>query len=544
MPAMRALALFEGVTIIVQAGSIALLAQAVFIEHQSVDSQTSVLLALLAALLLRAGTNALRQWLAAGASATIRLDVRQRLLAAIRRAGPASIESGDALLPVFDEQIQALDGFYAKFMVQRVAATIIPFLVVIVVFWNDWLAGLLLLLSAPLIPVFMILIGMGAEKLAHAQHQSLARMTGWFGDQLAGAATLRLFGAESDALERVQLRTDDLRQATMKVLRLAFLSSAVLEFFASVAIAAVAIYVGLGLLGALHFGPAPSLTLQSGLFVLLLAPEFFAPLRTASQGWHDRADALAAAASIRRVLAWPIARPDADETFRPAPPDRCDVSLRQISLAYPGRPPLFQKLDLEIPAGQRLVLIGSSGAGKSSLLSMLAGFVAPDAGDILLSGQPLARMADSCRAGHVAWLGQQPYLFAGSLADNIALGKADATRDEIEHAARLARVDEFAACYESGLDHEIGEGGYGLSGGQAQRLALARALLRPRPLILLDEPTAHLDPGSEAEVLTALQQALTERPLTVVCATHRPAWMAWADRVIAVENGTLREVRA
>jgi len=542
VPVMTLLALAEAGAIVVMAFSFARLAQAVFVEAQVIADQTGALVALGTALLVRTGVATLRQYLAAGVSARIRRDLRRRLLGAIETAGPAAIDAGGRLVPVFDEQIEALDAYYSRFAVQRVAALVVPVVIVGFVFWQDWLAGLFLMLSAPLIPLFMVLVGLGAEQRARDQQDALARLTGWFSDQLGGAATIRLFGAEGRALAHVAARTEALRSATMRVLRLAFLSSTVLEFFSSVAIAAVAIYVGLGLLGAIGFGPAGALTLQSGLFVLLLAPEFFAPLRALSQGWHDRADARAAAGVIAGVLARPPARPAAEADFAPTPPALCPVRLDGVRFAHPGRAVLFDKLDLEIRAGQRVALIGPSGGGKSSLLALMAGFVEPDAGHVLLAGQPLARFSPASRSAHIAWLDQRPYLFAGTLAENLRLGKPDATQAELEAVASLARVDEFAAPRAGGLQRRIGEGGRGLSGGQAQRVALARALLRPRPLILLDEPTASLDFASESEVLAALRAALDARPASVVCATHRGAMVDWADRVLEVDGGNVREV--
>lgn len=327
----------------------------------------------------------------------------------------------------------------------------------------------------------------------------------------------------------------------MHVLRLAFLSSAVLEFFSAVAIAMVAIYVGMGLIGFVQFGPADDLTLASGLFVLLLAPDFFAPLRALSQGWHDRAGARAAGAAIRRELDRPRNRPLAEAGFAPEPPPASSLELVDVSFAHPGRGPLFEALNLRIPAGQRVVLVGPSGGGKSSLVALMAGFVQPDTGLIRIDGQPLARFSNGARAAHVGWLSQRPTLFAGSVAENIALGLDDCPAGKVEAAARMAGVTEFTDRLPQGLAARIGEGGYGLSGGQAQRVALARMLLDPRPLILLDEPTAGLDESAEAAFLDALDRMLAARAATVVYATHRQAMVAWADRVLEVRDGRVIE---
>ena len=538
-PAMMALALLEAGVVVGQAWLIAGIAFDIFVESSPASAVMPQMWLLLGVLVIRALTGGIRQWMAGGASARVRRIIRSRLLERFRRAGPAHLPPAGELIPSFDEQVEALDGFYSRFAPQRISATVVPLVILIFAFSTDWLAGLLLLLTAPLIPMFMIIIGMGAEKAAREQFQGLARLGGWFLDQVHGAATIRLFCAESRAGEQVQQRTHALRRQTMRVLRLAFLSSAVLEFFSAVAIATLAIYIGLGLLGFLTFGPAPLLTLQSGLFVLLLAPEFFQPLRALSQGWHDRADASAAAGEIRRLLEVPPARPGADEAFNPPAPETCRVEMCAVEFAYPGREPLFRGLNFAAEAGEKVVLAGPSGGGKSSMISLLAGFAEPSAGSIRVDGQPLTRFSASALQAHVAWLGQHSVLFAGTIAENIALGWDKATRGQVEAIATRARVMEFAARLPNGLDSPVGENGYGLSGGQVQRVALARALLRPRPLILLDEPTASLDPESEAMVLEALAGLLAERSATVICASHRAATMTWADRIVKLEHGGL-----
>lgn len=539
VPAMTSLALLDAAVVVGQAWLVAVVASGIFIEQVPLEAVMAQMWLLLCVLIVRALLGGVRQLLAGSASARARKGLRSLLLQRFETAGPARLPPAGELIPAFDEQVEALDGFYSRFAPQRISAMIVPLVIVIFAFATDWLAGLLLLLTAPLIPLFMIIIGMGAEKLAREQFQSLARLGGWFLDQVHGAATIRLFRAEGRAREQVAHRTHALRRETMRVLRLAFLSSAVLEFFSAVAIASLAIYIGLGLLGYLAFGPAPALTLQSGLFLLLLAPEFFQPLRALSQGWHDRADATAAAGEIRSLLELPPARPGADDAFNPVAPARCRVELRAIEFAHPGREPLFNGLDFEMAAGERVVLVGPSGGGKSSLISILAGFAEPSAGAVLLDGQPLTRLSAAALHAHVAWLGQHSVLFAGTIAENIALGWETATRTQVEAIALRARVMEFAERLPDGLDSPVGENGYGLSGGQVQRIALARALLRPRPLILLDEPTASLDPESEAMVLEALANLLAERSSTVICATHRAATMAWADRVVEIREGKL-----
>ncbi|MEM7055226.1 MAG: thiol reductant ABC exporter subunit CydD, partial [Pseudomonadota bacterium] len=427
-----------------------------------------LLLLLLLAWLLRALLIGVRQWLAAGASAQARLNLRQRLLQSYADAAPGQLDSSGLAVTTYDEQVEALDGYYSRFLPQSIRARIIPLVLVIVVLWSDWVAGALLVLAVPLIPIFMILIGLGAQQLSETHYRSLARLVGWFLDQVQGASTIKLFQAEAQAVESVRLRTEQLRQTTLRVLRIAFMSSAVLEFFSAVAIASLAIYIGMGLLGYLTFGPAEALTLTSGLFILLLAPEVFQPIRTLSQGWHDRADARGAMVAISEQLNLAKARPLAQSDRAPQPRASCSVELKQIHFAYPHRRPLFESINLTIADGERVVMIGPSGGGKSSLIQLLAGFAHPQSGRILLDGQDLSRFSTDSLVEHVAWLGQRPVLFQGTIAANIAMGWSGACSVDIKRMARIARVDEFAERMPDGLNSAVGEGGFGLSGGQAQ----------------------------------------------------------------------------
>lgn len=541
IPSVSALSIFDTAIVIAQAGLLALLAGRALIDGIEVSALMPLLWWLLIVLLLRGFSAGLRQWLVAGASAQARLDLRRRLLQSYSDAAPGQLESSGAAITAYDEQVEALDGYYLRFLPQSISALLIPPVLVIVVLLTDWVAGALLALAVPLIPIFMILVGLGAQQLSETHYRSLARLSGWFLDQVHGASTIRLFQAEAQAMDSVRRRTQALRRETMRVLRVAFLSSAVLEFFSAVAIASIAIYIGLGLLGYLTFGPAETLTLTSGFFILLLAPEIFQPIRTLSQGWHDRADAKGALAAIGQQLNLVKARPQAESAYRPVARASCTLELKHLSFAHPGRKPLFQSLDAFIADGERIVLIGPSGGGKSTLIHLLSGFAHPQSGQILLDGQELTRFGEPSLVEHVAWLGQNPILFSGTIFENIAMGWQDANAADIRRIARIARVDEFAERMPDGLESVVGEGGYGLSGGQAQRIALARALLRPKPLVLLDEPTASLDPAGERLVLAAMDELFAERRCTVVCASHRAATMSWADRVIEVRNGRLSE---
>ncbi|WP_104203521.1 thiol reductant ABC exporter subunit CydD [Billgrantia saliphila] len=450
------------------------------------------------------------------ASLRIRQRVRAELLDHLAALGPvrAGERHSGGLASQLVEQVEALDGYFARFLPQLRLAVAVPLLILGVVLWLDWLAALFLLLAAPLIPLFMALIGMGAERLNREQFVAVSRLSGHFLDRVRGIATLQLFHRTAEATAEVHRAADRYRLLSLRTLRVAFLSSAVLEFFASVAIAMVAIYVGFGLLGYIDYGPADELTLFSGLLVLLLAPEFFQPLRSLAQHYHDRAAALGAADGMLALLAEPVHRADP----QPLVGGKGLVALEAATLSHPGRGRVVGPLNVVVQAGEVVVVTGPSGAGKSALLQLLAGFVAPD------EGQRLTRPELA-----IAWMDQRPLLIHGSLADNLRLAAPEASDSELSQALERARLGELLAALPEGLDTRLGEGGVGLSGGQAQRVALARVFLSRAPLVLLDEPTASLDEDTEARVVESLR-ALAAEGRALVIATHHPALMAMAGR--------------
>ncbi|MDW7746004.1 thiol reductant ABC exporter subunit CydD [Halomonas sp.] len=490
-----------------------------------------LLAGLLATLALRALALYLQETLAQAASLRIRRRARRAHLA---RLGPVRLTSrhSASLASQLVEQVEALDGYFARFQPQLWLAVLVPLPVLLAALWLDWLAATFLLVSAPLIPLFMALVGMGAERLNREQFAAVARLSGHFIDRVRGITTLQLFGRTEQATREVHAAADDYRRRSMRTLRLAFLSSAVLEFFASVAIAVVAIYVGFGLLGYIAYGPAEELTLFSGLLVLLLAPEFFQPLRSLSQHYHDRAAALGAAEGLVALL---NEAPDAGRlpgTAVPAPSRDVLVELEAASVEHPGRGRVLGPVDLTLAAGDVVAVTGPSGVGKSSLLQLLAGFVAPASGSV--------RVAEGLG---LAWMDQRPLLIQGSLADNLRLAAPDVNEAEMRAALARADLGELLVGLPRGLETRLGERGVGLSGGQAQRLALARVFLSRASLVLLDEPTASLDAETEGQLIEALQ-GLAEEGRALVIATHHPALMALASRRLSLEvQATPREER-
>ncbi|WP_420010224.1 thiol reductant ABC exporter subunit CydD [Xanthomonas sacchari] len=540
----------SGALLIVQAGAIAWLVQALLVERRDLAQALPAFGLLALMLVLRAGLGAAAQRAAGDVADAAKLALRRRVYRQLLQRGPLWLrgqrngELGELLLAHGD----ALDGYYAGYRPARWEVSVVPLLIVLAVAWSDWVVGLILLFTAPLVPIFMMLVGWGAEAAGRRQLRELARMGGHFADRLKGLGLLRLYGRGEDELRGIAAAAEGVRERTLKVLRIAFLSSTVLEFFASVSVAIVALYLGLSYLGmiALH---ASVPTLGTGVFCLLLAPEFYAPLRRLAAHYHDRANALAAAAEVERLLEGlpqdaeaPVARdagvavPNAVAAATPIETDataatfsvpaadaaRTEPLLRARTLhlrPLGARCDAVQDLNFELHAGQRLALVGPSGSGKSTLLEALAGWLPPRAGALQV------------RAGlRIGYAGQRPYLFHGSIADNLRLADPQASAAQVHAAAEAAQVLRFAARLPQGLDTPIGERGFGLSGGEARRIGLARLLLRDPELLLLDEPTAFLDAETEAELLRTL--AVFARGRSVIVATHSEAAMRWADTVL------------
>ena len=483
-------------------------------------------------------------WEVAGTSAASRVkaELRCRLFRHLAALGPvhAGTRGSGALAAGLIEQCDALDGYVARYRPQTMVAGLVPLAILAAVFPVDWVAGTVLLAAGPMVPVLMAVVGMGAASQSQSQFRSLARMSGHLLDRLQGLVTLKLFGrAEAEAVAVAGV-ADEFRRRTMSVLRLAFLSSAVLEFFTAVAVAVVAIYVGFSLLGWVAFGPASAMTLEKGLFVLMLAPEFFQPLRQLSAYYHDRASALGAARELKALLDdEPPARPARGRALPPGPPA---VRFDGVHLTFPGRSAALSGVTFTIAAGERVALVGPSGSGKTTILNVLLGFAVPDRGRATIGGIPVGELDEPTLRHSVTWVGQTPRLLPGTLRDNIRLSRPDAGDVDVERAAGLAHVMDFARSLPAGLDTTVGERGFGLSGGQAQRVALARAFLRDAPLLLLDEPTANLDAENERLVLDALARLAVGR--TVLIATHSPAGMNWAERRIRIGRGRVFEEAA
>jgi len=528
-----------GLMLIVQAHLLARVVDGTLFSQQPLAQHWPLLLMLLAALLLRALLGVLREWAGQQASIRIRRGLRGLLLNHINRLGPAYTgdqRSGE-LSSILLEQVEALDGFFARYLPQMALAAMLPLVILAFIFPVNWAAGLIFLLTAPLIPLFMALVGTRAAEANRRNFAALSQLGSHFLDVVQGIVTLKLFDRSRAQAEVIKTGADEFRQRTMQVLRLAFLSSAVLEFFASISIAVVAVYLGFSFLGHLDFGywDAP-VNLYQGLFILLLAPEFYLPLRELGTHYHARQEAVAAADKLRELL-------DATPRAIAAEGTGLDSSVHQISLVnaaltYPGRQaPVFSGVNLTLQRGRIVALSGPSGAGKSSLLQVLLGFRQLSEGQVMVNRTSLQTIGSYAWLEQVAWVSQHTTLFPGSLRDNLLLAAPDASEHALYQALEQANALEFVQRLPDGLDTTVGEQGSGLSGGQIQRLALARAFLKDAPVLLLDEPTANLDRDSEQLVLQSLQQLCAGR--LVLMLTHRRSSMLQADQVWQLENGQL-----
>ena len=494
--------------------------------------------------LLRALAGVLSERAAFNAGATARRRLRSDALTRLLQAGPAMLRSRHSaeLAAVVVDRIEALDGLFGRWLPAAALALAGPLLVAVVVLIADPTAAAILAGCGLLVPVAMALSGIGAAAAARRQFTALTRLQARFLDRVRGIATIVLAGRADDEAAAIGRAADELRRRTMRVLRVAFLSSAALDCAAALALVAIAIRYGLllGAGGLAHAAAAASPSAGTALFVLLLVPEFFAPLRVFAAAYQDRMHALAAAEALTEIP--PLPPP------QPALPVR-NVEARGVTVAFegvhlswdPARAPALDGLSFRVPAGETVVLAGPSGAGKSTVLEILLGFARPDAGRVTINGADISSIVPQALAKLIAWIGQRPVLFAGSILENIRFARPEATDAEIEEAARFARIDGFAAGLPQGLDTAVGEGGYGLSGGQAQRVAIARAFLKGAPLLLLDEPTAHLDPATEAEVLDSLRRLTLGR--TVILASHSAAAHAFGGRRIDLREGRVVPVR-
>ncbi len=549
------LGLATGIATIAQAWVIASVLHSVIIESASANSFTYYYMAFAGLIGLRSLLSYAREMTSFEAGAQLRQHIRKLVMDKLTRLGPAYIKGKPAgsWASIVLEQVEDLHDFYARYLPQMSLAAVIPLLILVVVFPINWAGGLILLATAPLIPLFMVLVGMGAADANRKNFDALARLSGHFMDRLKGMATIKLFHRGEAETKQIAKASDEFRERTMTVLRLAFLSSAVLEFFAAVSIAVLAVYFGFSYLDHLDFGHyGVKVSLFTGLFVLILAPEFFQPLRDMGTHYHAKAQAVGAAEALSELLAHPEPSQDAEQ--RPAQESDKRLSspllpIREIQAkdfcvqSLDGQT-LVGPLNFSLDWQQKLAIIGPSGAGKTSLLNGLLGFLPYQGSLALIDEQGNShelKLVDIAQwRAQLAWLGQNPELFHASIGDNVRMGRDYLGDDQVMELLKRAKADHFVMNLPKQLETLVGEQGSNLSVGQAQRIALARAYAQQANFYILDEPSASLDADSERLVTASLHQAMTHA--TGIMVTHRLDQLERMGKVMVLQRGSISQM--
>jgi thiol reductant ABC exporter CydD subunit len=513
--------------VVAQAWLLATAVSGAFIDHKGL-AQLKVPVALLfLAVFGRALVGWLSERMADRASARAKSELRQALMERVARLGPSGLDRqrSGGLTVLATSGIDALDAYFARYLPQVFLAVIVPVTVIIVALGADWISAVIIAVTVPLIPLFMALVGQTTKEKMGRQARHLQRLAGHFLDVVAGLPTLKVFGRAKAQAQAIADMTDQYRLATMDTLKVAFLSSLILELLATISVALVAVAVGLRLLGG-------HLRFSTALFVLILAPEAYLPLRLLGTNFHASAEGMKAADDVFAVLEQPV--PDRGTSADVPDAARSVLRIKGLEVVYPGRQvPALRLPNLRVEPGEVVAVAGPSGCGKSTLLSVLLCLTTASAGSVHIGERDLAELDPDLWRAQVSWIPQRPHLFARTIAENVRLSRPDASDGDVRGAIARVGLDQVVERLPQGLSTVLGTGGAGLSTGERQRVALARAFLRDAPVLLLDEPTANLDGQTEEAVLTAVRTLMVGR--TVVIAAHRPSLLTLADRVISLE---------
>ena len=525
------------ILVIIQSALLAVILQKIIIEQHYFVDILPFFGALIAVLLGRAGLIYLREKINFAIGKKVRQQIRQQLIDQLELHGPAYLNQSTigAWSTLLIEQVDKLHDFFARYLPQMRLAGMAPILICIAIFPFNWAAATILLCTAPLIPIFMILVGMGAADINRRHFKALAYLSGHFLDRLKGLNTIRLFNQGEKQTNEIAIASEDFRIKTMQVLKIAFLSSAVLEFFTSISIAIVAVYFGFSYLGEFDFGAYNgTVTLFAGFFALMLAPEYFQPLRDLGTYYHAKAEAIAAADNIESFLSKKIAPKQANDNItniKLTEPLKTIEADNLIVLSNEQQP-IVGPLSFSLQAPFKLALIGTSGEGKTSLMQVLLGFL-PYQGSLKINGIEFNQLDINDWQLQVSWIGQNPYLINGTIRENILLGKQNATNHELDNVIAKTQLTEVIAKLPQGIKTQVGEDAVRLSVGQAQRIALARAMLKSCQLLILDEPTASLD---KQTIQNLDQQHIAPNSITI---THQTDDMQDFKQIWQLANGKL-----
>lgn len=525
---------FLSIVIVVQAKLLSQVISGVFLNKQTLSDVSGQLWLLLVVIGLRGISTYFGSRTSAQLAIEVKQNLRERLLATLYRLGPIyhrNEQSGDLVLTA-TEGIEKLDGYYRDYLPGLFTALFLPLLILLIVLPIDLLTFSVLLITAPLIPFFLALIGMAAGALAKRQFLDMRTLSTHFVDVMQGLTTLKLFNRSQYQVETIHRMTDQFREATMRVLRVAFISALTLEMLATLSVAIVAVEIGVRLING-------SISFQNALFLLVIAPEFYLPLRALGAKFHNATEGKAAAERVFSLLDTAPSSPEQTSQLQTVP-THMHIRFEDVSLTYAeNAAPSLDHVSFEIKPGQFVALVGISGSGKTSLTNLLLRFLSPTSGHITIDGYDLEGIPTEGWRENIAWVSQSPYLFNTTIAKNIRFSRPDATAAQLIAAAQAAGAHNFILQLPDGYQTLCGERGLRLSGGQAQRIALARALLRKSPLIILDEPTSNLDPDSEAEILRGLKEAASDR--TILLITHRLSMAVCADHILVLEKGKIAQ---
>ncbi len=527
--------IIAGVLTIAQAWLLSRIINSVFLQHQDLAHVLNELLYFILVSILQA----LFKWLSHVAgnltAAKIKSRLRDQLLEKINRLGPiyTKSERSGELNNTLLNGIESLESYFSQYIPQLFFSSVIPITVLFFVFPNDLLSGFVMLITAPIIPVFMMLIGHLAQSITQKQWKTLSRMSAYFLDVLQGITTLKILGRSRAEEQKIARISNAFRKTTMNVLKIAFLSALVLEMAATISTAVIAVEIGLRLLYA-------KMTFEPALFILILAPEFYQPMRQLGARFHAGMEGVAAAQRIFEILETPEPK-KSDILQRPQLEQFSIIAFHGVSFTYPdSAQPALQNLSFSLKKNSVTAIVGPSGAGKTTISQLLMGFIHPVQGEIFVDEMPLRQIDPQAWRQLIGWVPQNPYLFNQSILDNIRLAKPSAAMEEIYRAAQMARLHEFVLSLPDGYETMVGERGARMSGGQAQRIALARAFLRDAPLLILDEPTANLDPVLEQEIQTVIQDLTKDR--TTLLIAHRLTTVQQADQIVVLSKGRIQEI--
>jgi ATP-binding cassette, subfamily C, bacterial CydD len=545
--ALGGLSVLAAILIVLQAHFITTIINGVFLAKQALPQVMTLFLLLLLMISVRASLFWFNEILANKTATRAKNTLRNRLFKHLLALGPIFVkgERSGELVNTVTDGVETLDAYFSQVLPQICATAIIPATILVVVFANDLLSGIVLLVTLPILPIFMILIGKQAEAATQKRWQQLGQMSAHFLDVLQGATVLRLFGRNQQQKETIRRISDRYGDTTLQVLRIAFLSSLVMEMGATISTAIIAVEIGLRLL----YGQMP---FSSAFFILLLTPEYYQPLRALGPQFHASMSSAAGAKRIfdildtpadnRREGACPLpSRPSQPIDSQTQPTIEQSLAFHDVHYTYHDPEgqvhPALQGVSFAIQAGQKVALVGPSGSGKTTVANLLLRFIEPQQGSITADGVAIETFTAQDWRKLVAWQPQNPYLFNTTVAENIRMGRADATMDEVIAAARNANIHDFIQTLPQGYDTPIGERGARFSGGQAQRLSLARAFLKDAPLLILDEATSTLDIETEAHVLAALNTLIQGRMVLIIA--HRLNTIRAADQILVLKEGNI-----